>query len=111
MAAMRRLRRETRAALLPATRAAYHPARCHAIAEGDSRLMLPHGSSYDEIQRRFRWHVPERYNIGADIADRQAERHGDRLALIFLDEHHVERRLGFRDVSALANRFDNVPPA
>jgi acetyl-CoA synthetase len=70
--------------------------------------MLPSGSSYEEIQRRFRWRVPERYNIGVDVADRQAELHGDRLALIFLDERHGERRLSFREVTALANRFANV---
>src|SRR4029077_12027754 len=40
--------------------------------------------------------------------DRQAELHGDRLALLFLDEHHRERRLSFREVTALANRFANV---
>jgi acetyl-CoA synthetase len=52
--------------------------------------------------------VPGRYNIGVDVADRQAELHGDRLALLFLDEHHRERRLSFREVTALANRFANV---
>jgi acetyl-CoA synthetase len=70
--------------------------------------MLPSGSSYEEIERAFRWQVSQRYNIGADVADAQAERHGDRLALLFLDEHHVERRLSFRAVTALANRFANV---
>jgi len=70
--------------------------------------MMPSGSSYEEIQRKFRWRVPERYNIGVDVADRQVEQHGDRLALLFLDEHHVERRLSFREVTALANRFANA---
>ena len=70
--------------------------------------MLPSGSSYEEIQHRFRWRVPARYNIGVDVADRQAELHGDRLALVFLDEQHIERRLSFREVRALANRFANV---
>jgi acetyl-CoA synthetase len=66
--------------------------------------MLPRGSSDEEIRREFRWRLPQRYNIGVDVADR----HGDRLALIFLDERHAERRLTFREVSALANRFANV---
>jgi len=70
--------------------------------------MLPSGSSYEDIQRRFRWQIPERYNIGVDVADRQAAARGDRLALIFLDEHHVERRFTFREISALANRLANV---
>lgn len=70
--------------------------------------MLPPGSSYDEVCRRFRWQVPTHYNIGADVADRQAAAHGDRLALIFLDERHRERRFTFGEIAALANRFANV---
>ncbi|MGH7126733.1 MAG: AMP-binding protein, partial [Stellaceae bacterium] len=66
--------------------------------------MLPRGSSDEKIRREFRWRVPERYNIGVDVADR----HGDRLALIFLDERHRESRLTFREISALANRFANA---
>ena len=70
--------------------------------------MLPSGSSYEEIQRAFRWRIPERYNIGTDVADRQALRHGDRLALLFLDENHIERRLTFREITSLSNRFAHV---
>ncbi|MGH6797490.1 MAG: AMP-binding protein, partial [Roseiarcus sp.] len=70
--------------------------------------MLPEGSSYEEVCRRFRWQVPARYNIGADVADRPAAAWGDRLALIFLDERHRERRFTFREIASLANRFANV---
>ena len=69
--------------------------------------MLPRGSSDEEIRREFRWRVPERYNIGVDAADR----YGDRLALVFLDERHAERRFTFREISALANRFANAVSA
>ena len=69
-----------------------------------TRLMLPRGSSDEEIRREFRWRVPARYNIGVDVVDR----HGDRPALIFLDERQAERRFTFREVSALSNRFANV---
>ena len=74
------------------------------LISGEDGLMLPRGSSDEEIRRQFRWRVPERCNIGTDVADQ----HGDRLALIFLDERHAESRLRFRDVAALANRFANV---
>jgi len=70
--------------------------------------MLPRGSSYEEVAARFRWQVPTRYNIGVDVADRHAAGHGDRLALLFLDERHAERRFTFREISGLANRFANV---
>src|SRR3984893_3247078 len=67
--------------------------------------MLPKASSYDEVVRRFRWQVPQHYNIGVDVVDRQR---GDALALIFLDERHRERRYSFADISQLSNRFANV---
>src|SRR5690349_13669432 len=108
MAAMRRVQREPAHRLPPARLAVYPPRPCRATAERRSALMLPSGSSYEEIQRAFRWRIPERYNIGTDVADRQALRHGDRLALLFLDENHIERRLSFREVTALSNRFAHV---
>ena len=70
--------------------------------------MLTRGSSYDAVARAFRWQVPERYNMGVDVADRQAAAHGDRLALLFLDEQHRERRFSFREIAALSSRFANV---
>jgi len=70
--------------------------------------MLPRGSSFEEVLERFRWQVPARYNIAVDVADRQAAAHGDRLALLFLDESRRERRLTFRAIARLANRFANT---
>ena len=70
--------------------------------------MLPRGSTYEEVAARFRWRVPGHYNIGVDVADRQAAAHGDRPALIFLDETQAERRFTFREMARLADRFANV---
>jgi acetyl-CoA synthetase len=67
--------------------------------------MLPKGSSYEEVVRRFRWQVPQHYNIGVDVADRQR---ADGLALIFLDEQQREQRFSFGDIRRLSNRFANV---
>lgn len=67
--------------------------------------MLPKGSSYEEVVRRFRWQVPQRYNIGVDVVDRQRM---DQLALIFLDEQHCEQRFSFGDIRQRSNRFANV---
>jgi acetyl-CoA synthetase len=67
--------------------------------------MLPKASSYEELARRFRWQVPQRYNIGSDVTDRQ--RASD-LALIFLDEAHLEQRFSFGEIRDLSNRFANV---
>jgi acetyl-CoA synthetase len=67
--------------------------------------MLPKAPSYEEVVRRFRWRVPQRYNIGVDVVDRQ--RAVD-PALIFLDEQHREQRFSFGDIRRLSNRFANL---
>ena len=55
----------------------------------------------------FRWQVPARFNIGADVVDRHAAA-GNRPALVFEDEDGRVTRLGFRDVAQASNRFANA---
>ncbi len=38
--------------------------------------------NYDEIYSRFKWDIPEYYNIGIDACDRWAASDPDRLAII-----------------------------
>ena len=52
----------------------------------------------------FRWNIPERLNIGADVADR----HGRALALIEIDPSGTTREFTFDAISALSNRLANV---
>src|SRR3546814_5669265 len=68
--------------------------------------MLPQAPSYEELTARFRWQVPEHYNIGVDACDRWADT--DRLALIHLDADRREARYSFRDLQRLSNRCANV---
>ncbi len=56
--------------------------------------MLPDASTYEELRARFRWEIPEFYNIGVDICDRWAEIDEDRTALIDADFAY-EGREGF----------------
>jgi acetyl-CoA synthetase len=46
--------------------------------------MLMRASSYEDVCSRFRWQIPDSYNIGFDVCDRHA---GDRTrrALIYED--------------------------
>jgi acetyl-CoA synthetase len=69
--------------------------------------MLPQGTTYQEIRERFRWQVPARYNMGADVSDKWA---GDeaRLALIDRRPDGNVRRTTFRELSRLSNRFANA---
>jgi acetyl-CoA synthetase len=52
----------------------------------------------------FRWHIPERFNIGVDVADR----HPSALALIEIDPSGKTREFIFDAISALSNRLANV---
>tara|TARA_R110001599_G_scaffold203414_2_gene400561 strand:- start:2254 stop:3888 length:1635 start_codon:yes stop_codon:yes gene_type:complete len=67
--------------------------------------MLPNGSTYDDIRDAFEWRIPERYNIGRDIADRQKP---DALALIYRTEEGTIDRYSFGDITKTSGRFANV---
>ena len=69
--------------------------------------MLPRGASYDEIYAAFRWDVPARYNMAADVCDRHAG-DGSREALIYLDQSGKETRYSFLDLKRLSSQFAHV---
>ena len=57
-----------------------------------------------EARSRFRWTIPERFNIGRDVV----YRHGDALALIEIDPSGKKREYSFLHISRMANRLANV---
>jgi acetyl-CoA synthetase len=64
-----------------------------------------HPAPYDEMVRTFRWEVPARYNIAADVLDKHDP---SRLAMLWEDWQGNERKLTFGDMQALTNRAANV---
>ena len=68
--------------------------------------MLTKAASYEELTARFRWQIPEHYNIGVDACDKWAD--SDRLALIHLHDDGKETRYSFKDLKRLSNRCANV---
>jgi acetyl-CoA synthetase len=64
-----------------------------------------HPAPYDEMVRSFRWEVPARYNIAADVLDKHDP---GRPAMLWEDWQGNERRLTFGDVQSLTNRAANV---
>jgi acetyl-CoA synthetase len=70
--------------------------------------MLPQGTTYDEVSERFRWQVPEHYNIGVDCSDKWAATEPDRLALIEARPDGERREVTFGELAALSNRFANL---
>jgi acetyl-CoA synthetase len=70
--------------------------------------MLPEGETYDEVNSRFRWEVPEFYNIGVDVCDKWAAREPGRVAIIEAREDGADRVLTFGELSALSNQTANL---
>jgi acetyl-CoA synthetase len=69
--------------------------------------MLPPASTYDELRSRFRWDIPEFYNIGVDVCDRWAAAEPDRLALIDAGAES-DRRYTFGLLRDLSNQTANL---
>ncbi len=67
--------------------------------------MLVKADSYQAVVDAFRWSVPERYNIGVDVCDRQD---GQAVALIHLDEAGRTTPYRFSDLGRQAGRLSNV---
>ncbi|MEO1328280.1 MAG: acyl-CoA synthetase [Pseudomonadota bacterium] len=64
--------------------------------------------SYQDLIDRFRWEIPDRYNIGVDICDKWADRDPDREALLFIDALGAERSYSFGDLKRLSNQLANL---
>ena len=71
------------------------------------RLIEESTLSFDEIRERFRWNVPQRYNIGVDICDRHTDI-GDRTAVYVENAQGVEQTFTFADLKQLSDRFANA---
>ena len=69
--------------------------------------MLPKADSYQDLQARFRWQVPARYNIGVDVCDKWAD-DPDRLALIHKRQNGQVERYSFLDLKRRSNQLANA---
>jgi acetyl-CoA synthetase len=70
--------------------------------------MLPKAASYDELKQRFRWDVPEFFNMGVDACDKWAEAEPDRPALIFVERNDAARHCSFGELRRLSNKLANL---
>src|SRR3954447_13584710 len=62
-------------------------------------------TSYEEACELHRWSVPARYNIAADVCDRQP---ADKTAMVFEDFRGTERTVSWAEQRSLANRAANL---
>lgn len=63
------------------------------------------GRTYGELRSRFRWRLPETFNIGTACTEAQPAR---RVALIHLPAGGGEQRYTFGDLARLSNRAANL---
>ncbi len=63
--------------------------------------------TYDELYRAFRWNIPARYNIAADVCDRHAA-DPSKVALIGEGADGQVWQMTFRDVQRKANQLANL---
>src|SRR4051812_38244474 len=61
--------------------------------------------TYENACAEHRWRVPERYNIAADVCDRQP---ADRMAMVFEDFRGNQREVSWAEQRALANSAANL---
>ncbi|HAE02675.1 MAG TPA: AMP-dependent synthetase, partial [Rhodospirillaceae bacterium] len=67
--------------------------------------MLSPAARYEDVVAKFSWQIPQFYNIGVDVSDRQ---NPNDLAILFRDYDDQVREYTFGDLSRLSNRFANV---
>ncbi len=70
--------------------------------------MLKPAATYDELIARFRWVVPERYNIAGTCCDNWAMAAPDRVCVIDAQASGEVRTLTYRELLDRANRLANA---
>ena len=70
-------------------------------------MQIPRMRDYAETARRFSWQLPETFNFGRDVVDRQAET-ADKPALVWCNESGDERKFRFSDISRLTNQMAHL---
>jgi acetyl-CoA synthetase len=70
--------------------------------------LLPDGRDYQSLRDQFRWHIPDRYNIGIDACDRWAAADPERRALTFEHIGGGVEHVSYGRLAELSNRFANA---
>lgn len=70
--------------------------------------MLSPEENYENLRRRFRWSIPEYFNIGVDVCDKWADDEPNRIALIHVEDDGKVFQLSFRELQELSNQVCNL---
>lgn len=64
--------------------------------------------SYEDFYENFRIDVPEVFNFGFDVVDEWARVEPEKRALLWCDDHGMERTFTFTDIMKLSNKAANA---
>ena len=68
-------------------------------------MLLPAGQTLDEISARFRWEVPDFFNIGSAVSDAWAAREPERICLEHFNPDGAPDRLSYGALARRSNAF------
>ena len=71
-------------------------------------MVLNRAESYEELYGDFRWDIPDRFNMGVDVCDKNAARHPDRTGLIVVEPGKDTVSYTFTDLKRLTNQLANL---
>ncbi len=63
--------------------------------------------SYEDFEKNFRIEVPENFNFAYDVVDEYAEKHPDKLAMVWCDDNS-ERTFTFKDMKFYSDKAANL---
>ena len=63
--------------------------------------------SYEDFKKNYTVNIPESFNFGFDIVDGWAKEKPENRALVWCDDHGVEKTFTFEEMSKLSNRAAN----
>ncbi|MEK9722518.1 MAG: AMP-binding protein [Rhodospirillaceae bacterium] len=71
-------------------------------------MVLAKADTYESLYEGFRWRIPDTFNMGADICDRNAAATPDKPALIVVEPGKPTVTYTFTDLKRLSNRLANL---
>ena len=71
-------------------------------------MVLNRAESYEELYGDFRWDIPDRFNMGVDVCDKNAARHPNRTGLIVVESGKDTVSYTFTDLKRLTNQLANL---
>lgn len=70
--------------------------------------LLPDVESYDDLVGRFRWSVPDHFNMGVAVCDAWADKDPDREALVYAEEDGAATSYSYGELRRLSNQLANL---